>query len=51
MIIKDFLTEYFKNGGVEKNDKILLHSNLSELFKITKRKGLLLELRTYLNLS
>ena len=39
MIIKDFLTEYFKNGGVEKNDKILLHSNLSELFKITKRKG------------
>ena len=39
MSIKELFKEYFKNGGVEKNDKILLHSNLSELFKISKKEG------------
>ena len=36
---KDFLNSYWKSGGINKNDNVLIHSNLKNLIFILKRKN------------
>ena len=44
MSISEYLREYFKKADIFKNDKILLHSNISKLWRNLKKQNFSFEL-------
>jgi aminoglycoside N3'-acetyltransferase len=40
MNLTNYLEDYFQKGGILKSDKIMLHSNISYLWKKLKKDGL-----------
>ena len=49
MNIRDYLEEYFRKGGINKQDKILLHSDISYLWKNLKKLDFSLSVKDILN--
>ena len=50
MNIRDYLEEYFRKGGINKQDKILLHSDISYLWKNLKKLDFSLSVKDILRL-